>query len=84
MWARAPSENIFTRPFEERLPGFSRRMAVKPGLTGWAQVNGGYDLQPPGPSSCTTMEYIRKRSLALDARCLFMTVRIVLGGHGAR
>ena len=30
------------------------------------------------------MEYIRKRSLALDARCLFMTVRIVLGGHGAR
>ena len=32
----------------------------------------------------TVMEYIRKRSLALDARCLFMTVRIVLGGHGAR
>ena len=78
-----PERKYFYAAFEERLPGFSRRMAVKPGLTGWAQVNGGYDLQPPD-KLVYDMEYIRKRSLALDARCLFMTVRIVLGGHGAR
>lgn len=78
-----PERKYFYEAFEERLPGFSRRMAVKPGLTGWAQVNGGYDLQPPD-KLLFDMEYIRKRSIGLDLRCLLMTVRIVLGGHGAR
>lgn len=38
-------------------PVFPGRMAVKPGLTGWAQVNGGYDLQPPD-KLVYDMEYI--------------------------
>ena len=41
-----PERAYFYREFETYMAGFSNRMMVTPGLTGWAQVNGGYDLRP--------------------------------------
>ena len=58
-------------------------MLVKPGLTGLAQVNGGYDL-PPEEKIIYDMEYIHKRTWWLDLKCLFKTVYIVFAGGGAR
>ena len=78
-----PERQFFYEAFEERLPGFSRRLAVKPGLTGWAQVNGGYDLRPP-EKIIYDMEYIKNRSLAMDFKCVLKTVHIVFDGEGAR
>lgn len=41
-----PERPMFTVQFDEEIPGFINRLSVKPGLTGWAQVNGGYEATP--------------------------------------
>ena len=78
-----PEREYFYDQFETYIKGFSQRMKVIPGLTGWAQVNGGYDL-PPEEKILYDMEYIEKRSLLMDLKCMLMTVRIVFTGKGAR
>jgi lipopolysaccharide/colanic/teichoic acid biosynthesis glycosyltransferase len=57
------------------------RLALKPGITGWAQVNGRTTL-PWSERIELDLYYIEHRSLALDARILWRTVAIVLGGSG--
>ena len=58
-----------------------RRLAVKPGITGWAQVNGRASL--PWPERIELyLYYIEHRSLALDVEILRRTVALVLGGSG--
>jgi lipopolysaccharide/colanic/teichoic acid biosynthesis glycosyltransferase len=55
------------------------RLAVKPGITGWAQVNGRATL--PWPERIELdLYYIEHRSLALDASILWRTIGMVLGG----
>jgi lipopolysaccharide/colanic/teichoic acid biosynthesis glycosyltransferase len=55
------------------------RLAIKPGITGWAQVNGRATL--PWPERIELdLYYIEHRSLALDLQILKRTVAIVLGG----
>jgi lipopolysaccharide/colanic/teichoic acid biosynthesis glycosyltransferase len=57
------------------------RLAVKPGITGWAQVNGRASL-PWAERIELDLHYIEHRSLALDLRILWRTVAMVLGGEG--
>ncbi len=57
------------------------RLAVKPGITGWAQVNGRASL-PWAERIELDLYYIEHRSLALDARILARTAAMVLGGKG--
>ncbi|MFZ1154365.1 MAG: sugar transferase [Solirubrobacteraceae bacterium] len=57
------------------------RLAVRPGITGWAQVNGRTSL-PWSERIELDLYYIEHRSPALDARILWRTVAIVLGGSG--
>lgn len=64
-----PERAYFYREFEKYIPGFSNRMMVTPGLTGWAQVNGGYDLRPE-EKIVYDMEYIEHQSVLLDMQCL--------------
>lgn len=56
---------------------------IKPGITGWAQINGGYELLPE-EKILFDMEYIRHRSVMFDIRCLLGTVRVVFRHDGAR
>jgi len=57
------------------------RLAVKPGITGWAQVNGRASL--PWPERIELdLWYVEHRSLALDLRILMRTVRMVFDGDG--
>lgn len=78
-----PERDVFTEKFSKEIPGFKKRLSVKPGLTGWAQVNGGYDSTPAEKFSLD-MYYIQRQSLALDLRILYRTVWVVLSGSGAR
>ena len=41
-----PERPEFVIRFDQEIPGFISRLQVKPGLTGWAQINGGYDITP--------------------------------------
>ena len=57
------------------------RLAVKPGLTGWAQVNGRAALPWPDRIELD-LWYIEHRSWKLDFQILLRTARMVLSGHG--
>lgn len=78
-----PEWAYFYREFEQYIPGFSNRLLVMPGLTGYAQVNGGYSLKPE-EKIIYDMEYIESQSITLDIRCLLKTVHIVFSHEGAR
>jgi len=57
------------------------RLQIKPGITGWAQVNGRASL-PWSERIELDLYYIEHRSLALDLRILWRTPGLVLGGGG--
>ncbi|OYD08045.1 sugar transferase [Paludifilum halophilum] len=78
-----PERFVFIEQFSKEIPGFRQRLSVKPGLTGWAQVNGGYDATPAEKFSLD-MYYIQCRSFTLDMKILYRTVWVVLSGSGAR
>lgn len=78
-----PERPIFTTKFNEEIPGFTYRLKVKPGVTGWAQINGGYDITPKEKLDLDVF-YIRKMSIWLDIYILLQTIRVVLTGEGAR
>ena len=54
---------------------------VRPGLTGWAQINGRDELPIPVKARLDG-EYVEKISFAMDVKCLFGTVKAVLFGKG--
>jgi lipopolysaccharide/colanic/teichoic acid biosynthesis glycosyltransferase len=57
------------------------RLAVKPGITGWAQINGRASL--PWPERIELdLWYVEHRTLTLDLKIILATVRMVLTGHG--
>ena len=78
-----PERKCFYDEFEKYIDGFSNRLEAIPGVTGLAQINGGYDLLPE-EKIVYDMEYINNRSVRMDAACLFKTVRIILTHNGAR
>ena len=78
-----PERPFFTEQFAREIPGFKNRLMVKPGLTGWAQVNGGYEATPREKFEMD-MYYIRNQSFMLDMKILLRTVWVVLSGSGAR
>jgi lipopolysaccharide/colanic/teichoic acid biosynthesis glycosyltransferase len=73
-----PTLPVQVAQYTERQRG---RLAVKPGITGWAQVNGRASL-PWAERIELDLYYIEHRSLALDARILWRTAATVLGGSG--
>ena len=78
-----PERAYFYDKFETYIPDFRQRMQVKPGLTGLAQVNGGYELRPEEKLEYD-MEYIRTQSMLLDLKCILKTARLVFTHEGAR
>jgi lipopolysaccharide/colanic/teichoic acid biosynthesis glycosyltransferase len=73
-----PTLPVQVQQYTERQRG---RLQVKPGITGWAQVNGRASL-PWAQRIELDLYYVEHRSLALDLRILWRTVAMVLGGSG--
>ena len=78
-----PEREFFIKKFEREIPGFSKRLLVKPGLTGWAQVNGGYELSPNEKLNLD-LYYIKHSSTLLDFSIMFKTISVIFTGEGAR
>ena len=62
-------------------PRQRERLAIKPGLTGWAQVNGRASL-PWSERIELDLYYVEHRSLALDLKILARTPALVVRGSG--
>jgi lipopolysaccharide/colanic/teichoic acid biosynthesis glycosyltransferase len=73
-----PTVPVQVAQYTERQRG---RLAIRPGITGWAQVNGRASL-PWSERIELDLYYIEHRSPALDARILWRTPALVLGGGG--
>jgi lipopolysaccharide/colanic/teichoic acid biosynthesis glycosyltransferase len=58
-----------------------RRLEVKPGITGWAQINGRTSLPWPDRIELDVW-YVEHRSMRLDLRILARTARMLATGHG--
>jgi hypothetical protein len=64
----------------DQSPAFAARLAVRPGLTGWAQIKGGRELTA-SDKAALDIWYLRKASLWLDLRILFGTVAVIWQGE---
>jgi lipopolysaccharide/colanic/teichoic acid biosynthesis glycosyltransferase len=73
-----PTLQVQVDQYSERERG---RLAVKPGITGWAQVNGRASL-PWSERIELDLWYVEHRTLALDFEILVRTVRMVVTGQG--
>lgn len=78
-----PEREVFYNEFEKYIHGFNQRLKVKPGLTGLAQVSGGYDLKPE-EKIVYDIKYIKKRSLWLDFKIIIKTVVVIFTHKGAK
>lgn len=78
-----PEREVFHNEFCKEVENWDKRLLVKGGITGLAQVSGGYDLSAP-EKLVYDLEYIEKRSLWLDIVILWKTVLVVFNHNGAR
>ncbi len=79
-----PERQQFIDKLEQQIPGFNNRLAVKPGLTGWAQVNYGYGstIEDARIKLGYDLEYCQNQSLALDLQTIFRTFAVVFKMQG--
>ncbi len=70
--------------YKERIPYYSYRLLVKPGITGWAQIMHSYaaSLEETKEKLQYDLYYIKNMSLVLDLAILLKTIRIVIFGSG--
>ncbi len=84
---QAVSMRIGDRRYVDAVARYIERHKVKPGLTGWAQVNGSrdgiYTLDTAAWAVSMDLEYIRKWSLWLDIKIIWKTIGMILCGRGA-
>lgn len=78
-----PERPAFCKEFEKRIHGWGYRTLVRPGLSGLAQVTGGYELLPK-EKVVLDLEYIEHRSIAMDLKIILKTLGVVRTGEGAR
>lgn len=78
-----PERPEFIKEFIKYIPDFNDRLLVKPGITGWAQVNGGYSLTPKEKLEFDKY-YIKNSGFKLDLLILIKTIIVIFTRHGAR
>ena len=78
-----PERPQLTEEFYEEWPEFPERLRTIPGLTGWAQINGGYDISPEEKCHLDNY-YIDHWSVLFDTKIVLGTVKIIFTGNGAR
>jgi len=81
-----PERPIFVKQLKQQIPFYGLREAVKPGITGWAQIRYPYGASVEDARNKLEFDlyYVKNGSLFLDLAIIFHTVRHVLFGRGAR
>jgi lipopolysaccharide/colanic/teichoic acid biosynthesis glycosyltransferase len=77
-----PERPEFVAALEQQIPYYRQRLSVKPGITGWAQIN---QRQDKVEDSIEKLEYdryyIKNLSISLDAYIIFHTLKATLSGR---
>jgi len=81
-----PERPVFVEEYENTIPFYGSRHLIRPGVTGWAQVNYGYaDDEAEAVEKLTyDLYYVKNSSIWLDLHILGMSIWTVLTGFGAR
>jgi lipopolysaccharide/colanic/teichoic acid biosynthesis glycosyltransferase len=81
-----PERPFFVEQLRQLLPNYDLRHRVRPGITGWAQVNYPYgaSIEDAKRKLSYDLFYLKKNDVLLDLAILVQTVRVVLFAHGAR
>ena len=81
-----PERKHFTDELEEKIPYYSERFVVKPGITGWAQVSYDYgaSLDDAIQKLNYDLFYIKNMSIAFDIMIMLRTIKTVVFGRGSR
>lgn len=79
-----PERPHFVETLSAEIPHFRERMAVKPGLTGWAQVNFRYgaSIEDARTKLSYDLYYVLHRSFWMNVRILFGTAKVMLNQEG--
>ena len=81
-----PEREFFVKDLDELIPYYGERFTVKPGITGWAQINYGYGATVEDAIEKLNYDlfYIKNMSIWMDLMIVLRTIKIVLFGIGAR
>lgn len=81
-----PERPFFVEQLKQQIPHYDLRHRVRPGITGWAQVNYPYgaSIEDARRKLSYDLYYLKKNDLLLDFAILVQTVRVILFAHGAR
>jgi exopolysaccharide biosynthesis polyprenyl glycosylphosphotransferase len=81
-----PERAYFIEKLKKEIPWYLRRIKMKPGITGWAQVKHKYDetIEDVKTKVMYDLYYFENMSLALDLKIIFQTFTVMLFGKGAR
>jgi lipopolysaccharide/colanic/teichoic acid biosynthesis glycosyltransferase len=81
-----PERPHFVEQLTRAIPFYRQRAYVKPGLTGWAQVNFPYgaSVEDAREKLAYDLYYVKHRTIMLDLIILMSTIRVVLSREGAR
>lgn len=78
-----PERPELTEKFSNEIEDFEQRLRVLPGLSGYAQVHGGYDVTPEEKYKLDK-HYMENLSLKEDAKIVLDTIKVIFTGDGAR
>lgn len=78
-----PERPELTEEFSKSINIFPERLQLRPGITGYAQVHGGYDIDPESKAKLDVY-YIKHLSLFMELKIVFQTIGVVFTGEGAR
>jgi lipopolysaccharide/colanic/teichoic acid biosynthesis glycosyltransferase len=81
-----PERPYFVQQLRREMPYYDLRHRVKPGITGWAQVNYRYgeSIEDARQKLAFDLYYVKNNDFFLDLTILVQTVRVVLFAHGAQ
>jgi len=81
-----PERPFFVAELTKAIPYYAERHWVRPGITGWAQINFPYgaSLEDARRKLTYDLYYVKNRGIFLDALILLQTARVIFWNQGAR
>ena len=79
-----PERPFFVEKFKQEIPLYARRLHIRPGITGWAQIKGNYDQSIEDVKQKLEFDlfYLENMSLRLDLKILLTTLYVMLSSRG--